>query len=622
MSINVFDCETYKDNDNNVIVYCISYMMNNYINSIYKDDDNDIFLLFFDEVILKSSKNKITFYIHNINFDGILILESVFRNNLKFKWLIRDLNIYSLTVEYLGFFIEFKCSYKFIPISLNNINLDIGKKKIFPYEFVKYENLNYIGVLPDKIFFNKEVTDEEYYNYKKEINNKFDLKKETIIYCENDVLLTYNLIKNIIEVMGSKYLNLFKKSYSAPSLSYKIFFKFWNNFKIKEKLLKEEDIYIRKSYYGGRCEVFGNPENDEITHYFDFSGMYSQCMEEKFPIGEGYFKKENLNYKDIGFHCIKYKSEMDYPILPYRSEEGKLIFSNGTFTGCYWYEEIELFVKNGGELIEIYSSYIFDKEDYVFKSFIEEFSKIRKKGGMYKIFGKLIINSLYGGFAMDEKNYESFICFSDKEAEKINEKTDVIEHLKKNECHILKILKNKKSNILLNKEEFRWSNNFSLRNVVYASIISSKARIKLYNAMMEVIKDNGRLFYCDTDSIAAGYKKIKINDKLGEITWQEIWKEAVFIAPKFYGYINNNNEEIVKIKGISKKEHSLKEIKDSFYKNESFLEYKNELSFSKKKIKLKQNYIKKIIFINSYNKRIFIENKKGTKPLNYPPYND
>jgi hypothetical protein len=58
-------------------------------------------------------------------------------------------------------------------------------------------------------------------------------------------------------------------------------------------------------------------------------------MEEKFPIGEGYFKNENLNIKDIGFHCIKYKSEMEYPILPYRSEEGKLIFSNGVFTGCY-----------------------------------------------------------------------------------------------------------------------------------------------------------------------------------------------------------------------------------------------------------------------------------------------
>jgi hypothetical protein len=60
-----------------------------------------------------------------------------------------------------------------------------------------------------------------------------------------------------------------------------------------------------------------------------------------------------------------------------------------------------LFLKNGGEIIEIYSSYIFEEENYVFKSFIDEFSNIKKKGGMYKIFGKLMINSLYGGFGMD-----------------------------------------------------------------------------------------------------------------------------------------------------------------------------------------------------------------------------
>jgi hypothetical protein len=61
---------------------------------------------------------------------------------------------------------------------------------------------------------------------------------------------------------------------------------------------------------------------------------------------------------------------MDYPILPFHSENGKLIFANGIFSGCYWYQEIELFVINGGKILEIYSSYEFEKEDYVFKEFI------------------------------------------------------------------------------------------------------------------------------------------------------------------------------------------------------------------------------------------------------------
>jgi hypothetical protein len=58
-------------------------------------------------------------------------------------------------------------------------------------------------------------------------------------------------------------------------------------------------------------------------------------MKQKFPIGDGCFKNSDLNVNNIGFHCIKFKSEMEYPILPYHSEDGKLIFSNGVFTGCY-----------------------------------------------------------------------------------------------------------------------------------------------------------------------------------------------------------------------------------------------------------------------------------------------
>ncbi len=615
LDLNIFDCETYQKN-NNVIIYCISYSIDNEIFTVYKDSENekDIFMNFLNKIIEKINKNEITFYIHNINFDGMLIMDSVFKNNLKFKWFVIGTNIYTIVIEYLGNFIKFKCSYKFIPVSLKKINFNKNKKTIFPYKFINENNINYIGEFPDIKYFNEEINYSDYEKYKNE-NLIFDVKKETIKYCENDVILTLELIKNIINTLDYKYFNIFKKSYSLPSLSYKIFFKYWNNYKIKEKILKEEDLYIRKSYYGGRCEVFGNKKKNEIVHYFDFSGMYEQCMLQKFPTGDGQFKNNNLNYNEIGFHCIKFKSDMEYPILPHHSENGKLLFANGIFVGCYWYEEIKLFVENGGEIIDIYSSYTFEKQDLVFKDFINEFKKIKIKGGIYKIFGKLIINSLYGGFAMNEKEYESFVCFSDKEAEKLNEKTDVLEYYKKNKCHIFKILKNKKSNILINKEEKKWSNTLSTRNVTYASIISSKARIKLYLAMKEVLNSGGRLFYCDTDSIAAGYNSIKINQKFGEVIWSEIWKKSVFISPKFYAYVTQKNEEIIKIKGISNKKYNFDTINKAFYSNKKNLIYKKELSFSKKKFDLKQNYIKKIILINNYNKRIFTKNKLKTKPL-------
>jgi hypothetical protein len=84
IEINVFDCETYEKN-NNVHIYCICYSIKNEIYSIYKENSENIVISFLDDVVNKSTDNKTIFYIHNINFDGMLIMDSVFKNSLKFE---------------------------------------------------------------------------------------------------------------------------------------------------------------------------------------------------------------------------------------------------------------------------------------------------------------------------------------------------------------------------------------------------------------------------------------------------------------------------------------------------------------------------------------------------------
>jgi len=54
-------------------------------------------------------------------------------------------------------------------------------------------------------------------------------------------------------------------------------------------------------------------------------------------------------------------------------------------------------------------------------------------------------------------------------------------------------------------------------NVIYAAIITSKARIKLYKSFISVQNNGGRLLYCDTDSIFAAYKKDVTGETHGEI---------------------------------------------------------------------------------------------------------
>jgi hypothetical protein len=82
-----------------------------------------------------------------------------------------------------------------------------------------------VGSCPSIDYFNSDV-DLALYNDFKEKNLIFNLKEVTISYCENDVKITINFLNKLLEIMGSKYSKIFDKSFSAPALSYKIFFKY------------------------------------------------------------------------------------------------------------------------------------------------------------------------------------------------------------------------------------------------------------------------------------------------------------------------------------------------------------------------------------------------------------
>jgi hypothetical protein len=54
-------------------------------------------------------------------------------------------------------------------------------------------------------------------------------------------------------------------------------------------------------------------------------------------------------------------------------------------------------------------------------------------------------------------------------------------------------------------------------NIAIASSIASKARVKLYKAFDQVLKNKGRLLYCDTDSVFAEFENDVTNIKMGDI---------------------------------------------------------------------------------------------------------
>ncbi|MCB1711688.1 MAG: hypothetical protein KDH96_04180 [Candidatus Riesia sp.] len=226
------------------------------------------------------------------------------------------------------------------------------------------------------------------------------------------------------------------------------------------------------------------------------------------------------------------------------------------------------------------------KNDPILYDFITNLALIKAEGGIKKDIGKLLINSFYGRMGVDDT-----INVIKLKKELGNEK-------------IYGILEN----FFIIKEEKRRN---SKSNIAIAAAITSKARIKLYNAFLEVISHGGRLLYCDTDSIIAAFN---INNKIEDIklgnyvlfdTKKEdtLIKDAVFINPKTYGLILNNGKKIIKIKGINNSDV------DFYYLKFSFLNKTNTISlpttfFSKKNLNINIFTQNKTLDLMSYNKRI------------------
>lgn len=605
--INVLDMETFQKG-NSVIPYCICMILENKQYYFYYPEKLIINVL--NSITNECKEKYIDIYVHNLNFDGVLIVDCLAQNFIKFDITAEKTNIYAIRITYCGKIISFKCSYKIIPIALKKLgDVENFPKKVFPYKFINDKTVLYKGKVPDRNYWE----DDHYEKYM--IENKgliFDVKKESIEYCMNDVVLTQKILINLFFIIDQEDSSVRKNCLSSPSISHKLFYKKYNNFSIEESLKTEEAAYIRPSYFGGRCEVFGNINKGEHIKYFDFSGMYAQCMLENFHFGNSDFSNAS-DFASPGFYNIDYVSNFDFlPVLPSHYNE-KLIFSNGMKSGTFWFEEIKLFQSLGGKILKINNAIVYKKFAPVFSNFVKNFNTIKDKGGYYKFFGKLMINSLYGGMGLKHKETIQYITFSEEEFFNLYKKTTVVNFYQINSCYITIIFNDYKAKCFF-KNESKTTLEKTKRNVSYASAISSKARIKLYKALVEVTEDGGRLLYCDTDSIFAAYSKDDNRQEAKTFKWIDFYDDGVFIAPKIYGI--KNSREIIKIKGVNNKEINFTSLKKKFYNDES-INFNNQINFRKDDFNLKQFYISKEICLAKYDKRIFINNKKSTIPIHH-----
>jgi DNA polymerase elongation subunit (family B) len=156
----------------------------------------------------------------------------------------------------------------------------------------------------------------------------------------------------------------------------------------------------------------------------------------------------------------------------------------------------------GGLIIDIEYGIVFDKFDKIFDEFIEEFERVKRIDNIMKIYGKAIINSLYGRMGMKDRDSESIILNSDEWLE-FNKKKNIIQYRVIGDYILAEVKTDRKKR--------------AKGNIAIASAITSKGRIMLYNAQQSVINNGGRLCYSDTDSIFACYNRDVSKEKHGEV---------------------------------------------------------------------------------------------------------
>ncbi|MEM3290671.1 MAG: DNA polymerase [Candidatus Micrarchaeaceae archaeon] len=571
MKIFIFDSESYQNQKGNP----------EFGLAIAKEFNKDNFIYFYNKEDAKSwilyGKPKIVYIHYGLQFDLELIFgyRDLAKYDLKFsngKLVYAKINNTQIVDTYLLFHASLK---------------EIGKN---------------IGILKGELQEELAVMQKE----------EFEKRKDEIEeYCKNDVIILENALKWLFDfaqkygiIRYTKYITIASLSFALISKQSNIRFTLLNDKGKITKVINPMHNLFKLSYYGGRTEAIFIGNYDGPIYVYDFNSLYPSCFSYPFPNKFLYAKinpsDEELSqiligeYEGLGFFEIYapkgvfgffYNDKfIDIGILPFKDKkEHKIIYPVGYFYGWYNFNEIRYAISHGYK-IKAHSIYVYDRIYYnsIYET-ISKFYKLRKEDKANSPLYKLMINSFYGKFGEKHQN-EIYISPDDifnisYDYENYKYKPELDEN-------------NKIKYVIAKEKKYSLSNHtdFSI-----ASYITSHARIQLLEKFYQIIKHNGLIFYCDTDSIFTNIS-LPSDENLGGI---KLDKEGIHLkihGQKNYTIINKNGEIFQRKKGITKDAHLIEKLDDEdeteIYEYDHILPFKSGIKKYDELTKVKE--IKKI----------------------------
>jgi len=584
--VGTMDIETYKYNDELSKAYAVGFYVNNFLKTFYIGEDlnSDNLILKCLDAMLIEKYNRYTFYIHNMGrFDVVFILRVLIKanevsNNTKYSYnlvfrddIILALNI-STKVNNKTYTIRLVDSYNLLQSRLSKLcdTFDTEvKKSYFPYEFVKKNNLFYIGDKPEIKHYNK--IDVSTYN---EIPVKnWSLEEQTIFYLKNDLISLFNVIDKFKYKIYLNYHVHVTKSLTISGLAMDIFLRRYYNNNIP--LIKRKSIYndIKSSYFGGVTEVY-KPHGKHL-YYYDVNSLYPYSALNPMPgLNCVYHDKINKNISELiedlfGFYYCKIVTPSDsyLGLLPTRTSEG-LIMPLGEIEGWYFSEELKFAYKHGYN-IEIISGYKFDKVDNVFKKYVSEIYKIKSTtiDEVERSIAKSLLNNLLGRFGMGMDKFVTELVTEDKYQDilqtikvrgvkYIGDKILVThgKELSLDICNSHNVdFNNVFSNTMNSSEKIQFSEDQHHDiSIAIASAVTSYSRIFMNEIKMLILSKGGNIYYMDTDSIVTDTKldDTLVGSEIGKFKLVYEVDEAYFISSKTYCLKLSNGKIIIKAKGV------------------------------------------------------------------------
>ena len=424
-------------------------------------------------------------------FDFLFLLrELVKRSDIKIKSLIpRGSSILSIDIEFeSGKSIRFSDSAALLPFSLATITqfFDVENKK------QDWDHTKTKGVTPELI---------EY------------LKYDCIgLYQSLQKFYEWPLIQQAgqAETIAGQAMRVFRTT-------------------LKEEIMphgKGAQNFARKSYLGGRTEIFRPLYEGSQLFCYDVNSLYPHAMLNEMPMGQAHWVYKFDETKLGIYHANVSVPKMHIPPLGI-VREGKFIFPTGIFSG-YWTSAELKYARELGVKFEIIEGLTYERSEKIFETYIAALYDIRKKskpGSVANIAAKLLLNSLYGRFGMDPKKEN--IIFEPRTGSKSF--TDI-----KIGRHTFGLWK-----MPVELESFY--------QVAIASFVTSYARIHMHRIYLDLGQD---LFYTDTDSVYTT-RELPTSDELGGLKLEATHGPTCFLLPKTY--IATGKIPKIAMKGFDKK---------------------------------------------------------------------